>query len=88
MDTINGASADSVAEGTRYEDLAVAYPCERLELDPQDPTLGAIEWLTPIGRGSRVTIVGEARAGKTETLRRLLGALAGETGCAAGRAWR
>jgi transcription termination factor Rho len=80
VDTINGAPADSVAEGTRYEDLAVAYPAERLELDPQDPTLGAIEWLTPIGRGSRASIVGEARAGKTETLRRLLGALAGREG--------
>jgi transcription termination factor Rho len=80
VDTINGAPADSVAEGTRYEDLAVAYPSERLELDPQDPTLGAIEWLTPIGRGSRATIVGEARSGKTETLRRLLGALASREG--------
>ena len=80
VDTINGAPAESVAEGTRYEDLAVAHPSERLELDPQDPTLGAIEWLTPIGRGSRVTIVGEARSGKTETLRRLLGALAGREG--------
>jgi transcription termination factor Rho len=80
VDTINGAPADSVAEGTRYEDLAVAYPSERLELDPQDPTLGAIEWLTPIGRGSRATIAGEARSGKTETLRRLLGALAGREG--------
>ncbi len=80
VDTINGAPAESVAEGTRYEDLAVAYPTERLELDPQDPTLGAIEWLTPIGRGSRASIVGEARSGKTETLRRLLGALAGREG--------
>jgi transcription termination factor Rho len=80
VDTINGAPADSVAEGTRYEDLAVAYSSERLELDPQDPTLGAIEWLTPIGRGSRASIVGEARSGKTETLRRLLGALGGREG--------
>jgi len=80
VDTINGAPAESVAEGTRYEDLAVAYPSERLELDSQDPTLGAIEWLTPIGRGSRATIVGEARSGKTETLRRLLGALGGREG--------
>ncbi len=80
VDTINGAPADSVAEGTRYEDLAVAHPSERLELDPDDPTLGAIEWLTPIGRGSRVTIVGEARSGKTETLRSLLGALVGREG--------
>jgi transcription termination factor Rho len=80
VDTINGAPAESVAEGTRYEDLAAAYPCERLELDAEDPTLKAIEWLTPIGRGSRVAIVGAARSGKTETLRRLLGALAGREG--------
>ncbi len=80
VDTINGVAAESVAEGTRYEDLAVASPTERLELDPQDVTLSAIEWLTPIGRGSRVAIVGAARAGKSETLRRLLGALAGREG--------
>jgi transcription termination factor Rho len=80
VDTINGAPADSVAEGTRYEDLAAVHPCERLELDPEEPTLKAIEWLTPIGRGSRAVIVGAARAGKTETLRRLLGALAGREG--------
>ncbi len=80
VDTINGAPAESVAEGTRYEDLPVAYPTERLELDSQDETLGAIEWLTPIGRGSRAVIVGAARSGKTETLRRLLGTLAGREG--------
>jgi transcription termination factor Rho len=80
VDTINGAPAAAVAEGTRYEDLAVAYPTQRLELDPQDPTLAAIEWLTPIGRGSRALIVGAARAGKTETLRRLLSTLAGREG--------
>ncbi len=80
VDTINGAPAESVAEGTRYEDLAAAYPSERLELDAGDPTLKAIEWLTPIGRGSRVAIVGAARSGKTETLRRLLGALSGREG--------
>jgi transcription termination factor Rho len=80
VDTINGASADSVAEGTRYEDLPVAYPSERLALDPEDPTLGAIEWLTPIGRGSRALIVGAARAGKTEVLRRLREALSGREG--------
>jgi transcription termination factor Rho len=77
VDTINGAPAESVAEGTRYEDLPVAYPAERLELDPQDATLAAIEWLTPIGLGSRAVLVGAARAGKTETLRRLLRALSG-----------
>jgi transcription termination factor Rho len=77
IDTINGASADAVADGARYEDLAVAYPSERLTLGSQDPTLEAIEWLTPLGRGSRAVIVGAARSGKTETLRRLLTAVTG-----------
>jgi transcription termination factor Rho len=72
VDTINGTSADEVSEGARYEDLPVAYPSERIALNAGDPTLDAIEWLTPLGRGSRVVIVGPARAGKTETLRRLL----------------
>jgi transcription termination factor Rho len=75
VDTINGASADSVSEGAHYEDLPVAYPSQRLALNAGDPTLDAIEWLTPLGRGSRATIVGPSRAGKTETLKRLLGAL-------------
>jgi transcription termination factor Rho len=85
IDTINGASADAVSEGARYEDLPVAYPSERLALDAGDPTLDAIEWLTPLGRGSRAVIVGPSRAGKTETLRRLLGALT-SAGTAAGGA--
>src|SRR6202044_868128 len=72
IDTINGVSADAVSEGARYEDLPVAYPTERLALGSQDPTLEAIEWLTPLGRGSRAVIVGAAHAGKTETLRSLL----------------
>ncbi|HMD51569.1 MAG TPA: Rho termination factor N-terminal domain-containing protein [Solirubrobacteraceae bacterium] len=77
IDTINGASADTVSDGSRYEDLPVAWPSERLALGSDDPTLEAIEWLTPLGRGSRAVIVGGRNAGKTETLRRLLGALAG-----------
>jgi transcription termination factor Rho len=80
IDTINGASADTVSEGARYDDLPVAYPSERLALDAKDPTLEAIEWLTPLGRGSRAVIVGAPRSGKTETLRRLLDAVAGREG--------
>ncbi|HWX98051.1 MAG TPA: Rho termination factor N-terminal domain-containing protein [Solirubrobacteraceae bacterium] len=77
IDTINGASADEVSEGARYDDLPVEYPRERLALGASDPTLEAIEWLTPLGRGSRAVIVGAPRAGKTETLRRLHEALSG-----------
>jgi transcription termination factor Rho len=80
IDTINGASADTVSEGARYDDLPVAYPSERLALDSKDPTLEAIEWLTPLGRGSRAVIVGAPRSGKTETLRRLLDAVSGRDG--------
>jgi transcription termination factor Rho len=80
IETINGESADSVVEGTRYEELPVSWPSERIAFDSQDPTLQAIEWLTPIGRGSRAVIVGSARSGKTETLRRILAALASREG--------
>jgi len=80
VDTINGRPADEVAEGTRFEDLPVSFPTERFELGSEDPTVKAIEWLTPFGRGSRVVIAGSPRAGKSEALRRLgeaLGALEG-----------
>jgi transcription termination factor Rho len=77
IDTINGRPASEVAEGARYDDLPAAFPSERLRLGSEDPTLKAIEWLTPIGQGSRVTITGAARAGKTEALRRLAATLAG-----------
>ena len=77
VETINGAAADEVADGARYEDQPVAYPSERLAFGAADPTLEAIEWLTPLGLGSRALIVGPARSGKTETLRSLLAAVAG-----------
>ena len=80
VDTINGSSADEVAEGTRYDDLPAAFPAERFSLHSEDVTLKAIEWLTPFGRGSRVAMVGPARAGKSEALRRLAGALAAQSG--------
>lgn len=75
IDTINGDSADAVSAAGRYEDLPVDYPGERFALEASDPTLQAIEWLTPFGRGSRVVIVGAGRAGKSETLRALLYAI-------------
>jgi transcription termination factor Rho len=77
IDTINGTSADAVSDGARYEDLPVAWPSERLTLDSKDKTLEAIEWLTPLGKGSRATIVGGRCAGKSETLRSLYEALKG-----------
>ena len=80
VDTINGAPADQVSGPTPFDDLPAVWPSERIALDAEDPTLKAIEWLTPIGRGSRVTIVGAPRAGKTDALRRLSTALAAQDG--------
>jgi len=80
VDTINGRAAEEVAGGTPFDDLPAAFPSERLALGSDDPTLKAIEWLTPIGYGSRATIVGAARAGKSEALRRLAAALQGMEG--------
>jgi transcription termination factor Rho len=77
VDTINGRPADEVAEGTPFDELPCAWPSERIALGDEDPTLRAIEWLTPIGRGSRVTITGGALAGKSEALRRIARALSG-----------
>ena len=76
VDTINGRPAGEAAEGNRFDDLPAAFPDERIRLGSEDPTIKAIEWLTPFGKGSRVTIVGATRAGKTEALRRLASSLA------------
>jgi transcription termination factor Rho len=80
IDTINGRPADEVAEGTRFEDLPAAFPTERLELGSEDPTVSAVEWLTPFGKGSRVVVTGGALAGKSDLLRRIAGALSGREG--------
>ena len=77
IDTINGRAASEIAEGARFDDLPAAFPSERFKLGLDDPTVKAIEWLTPFGKGSRVVIAGPARSGKTEALRRLAGALSG-----------
>jgi transcription termination factor Rho len=75
IESINGRPASELADSVRFDDLPATLPTERIVIGAEDPTLEAIEWLTPFGRGSRVTIVGGARAGKTETLRRLATAL-------------
>jgi transcription termination factor Rho len=80
VDTINGRPADEVAEGTPFEELPAALPTERFALGGDDPTLGAIVHLTPIGKGSRVTIVGPSFAGKSEALRLLALALQAQEG--------
>lgn len=80
VDTINGQPASEVAAAPRFDDLPATYPTERFQFGSPDPTVTAIEWLTPIGRGSRATIAGPTRSGKTETLRRLVEAFARQPG--------
>jgi transcription termination factor Rho len=78
VDTINGRPASEVADSARFDDLPAGFPVERFRLGSEDPTLKAIEFLTPFGRGSRVVIAGAAQAGKSSALRllaRALGAL-------------
>jgi transcription termination factor Rho len=75
IETINGRPAAELADSVRFDDLPAAFPQERLAVGSDDSTLKAIEWLTPFGKGSRVTIVGASRSGKTEALRRLVTAL-------------
>lgn len=76
VDTINGRPADEVSEGVRFDELPAAFPTERFALGGDDETVQVVEFLTPFGRGSRVTIAGAAHTGKSETLRRLAQALA------------
>jgi len=80
VDTINGSPADEVTAGTRYEEMPCAFPAERLALGGEDPTVRAIEWLTPFGKGSRVAVTGPARSGKTEAVRRVAAALEAQGG--------
>ncbi|MGB2711907.1 MAG: Rho termination factor N-terminal domain-containing protein, partial [Conexibacter sp.] len=77
IEAVNGAPADHGTKAVRFDELPAVFPSDRFALGSEDPTVKAIEWLTPIGRGSRVTIAGAARSGKSEALRRLAAALAG-----------
>jgi transcription termination factor Rho len=70
-------TGDAAADRAQFESLPARFPDEALGLTSDDPTVASITSLAPIGMGSRVTIVGPARAGKTEVLRRLTAALQG-----------
>lgn len=76
VDTVNGRPAAELSEGTRYDELPAAFPADRFRLGSEDATLKAIEFLTPFGRGSRVSVIGGSRAGKSFALRNLAQSLA------------
>jgi transcription termination factor Rho len=76
IETINGRPASERADTVRFDDLPAALPAQLIELADADPELKPIQTLTPFGRGSRVTITGGSRSGKSELLRRIAAALA------------
>lgn len=78
IDIVNGRPAAELADRARFDDLPTAFPTERFKLGSSDDTLKAIEFLTPFGRGSRVTVTGDAWSGKSHTLRKLAETLAGD----------
>jgi transcription termination factor Rho len=80
IDTVNGRPASELSDRGRFDDLPVAFPTERFKLGSSDETLKAIEFLTPFGRGSRVTITGGRWAGKSHALRQLAQTLAAVEG--------
>jgi transcription termination factor Rho len=69
-----------LADRGRFDDLPVEFPTQRFELGSDDATLKAVEFLTPFGRGSRVTISGGAWAGKSHLLRNLAEIFAAQEG--------
>lgn len=80
VDMINGRSASEAADSTRFEDLPAAFPSRPFNFESDDPTVKLVGEQLAIGRGSRVTIVGERQSGKSEALRRLAISLAGQEG--------
>jgi transcription termination factor Rho len=76
IDTINGVPADEAVVGTRIDEIDVDFPSELIALHA-DASLAV---LPPIGRGSRVLVIGPPRSGRSELLRRLAVAIAATDG--------
>ena len=80
IDTVNGRPAEELADRGRFDDLAAEFPSQRFEFGSDDATLKAVEFLTPFGRGSRVTITGGTWAGKSHLLHQLAEVLSAQDG--------
>ncbi len=79
IESINGRPASEQADTVRFDDLPASLPTQLIDLAGADAALKAVQTIAPFGRGSRVTITGASRAGKTELLRTLAAALAGQS---------
>ncbi|MFN8173721.1 MAG: Rho termination factor N-terminal domain-containing protein [Solirubrobacteraceae bacterium] len=77
VETIDGVPAED-ATPARFDDLQATFPDRQIELGKDDDTLHLVDRVAPFGRGSRVLVVGGARAGKSELLRALAERLAAD----------
>jgi transcription termination factor Rho len=76
IDTVNGRPAEEISDRGRFDDMVAEFPTHRFELGSEDATIKAVEFLTPFGRGSRVTVTGGTWSGKSHLLRELARLLA------------
>ncbi|MBQ9728808.1 MAG: hypothetical protein IJV85_04350 [Clostridia bacterium] len=67
--TVNDVLTNSVRR-TNFEEEAVCYASERLSLlsTHVSTTLKYLDWISPIGKGQRVGVVSQPKAGKTNML--------------------
>jgi transcription termination factor Rho len=77
IETINGRPASEQADTVRFDDLPAALPSDLIDLTGADAALKAVQAFAPFGRGSRVTITGASRTGKSELLRTIAAGLTG-----------
>jgi len=73
VEAINYEEPDILSEKVGFEDLSALHPNERLRLEGEsgDPTLRALDLITPIGLGQRGLIVSPPKAGKTTLLKKI-----------------
>ncbi|HRW36640.1 MAG: transcription termination factor Rho [Acidimicrobiales bacterium] len=76
VDAVNGHQAHNQPARPRFEELTPVHPSGRLGLeladDPTNATARAIDLVAPIGRGSRVLVVGPPRSGATAVLKQIV----------------
>jgi transcription termination factor Rho len=79
IETINGRPASEQADTVRFDDLPATLPSSLIDLAGADAALKTVQAFAPFGRGSRVTITGASRSGKSELLRTIAAALGGQS---------
>ncbi|WP_281299935.1 MULTISPECIES: transcription termination factor Rho [unclassified Iodidimonas] len=80
VNTINFDEPEKIRHKVNFDNLTPLYPDERINLDPQDPTIKdltprIIDLVTPIGKGQRALIVAPPRTGKTMVLQNIAKAI-------------